>query len=61
MGSTLKRITEGLWFAMGYALWMVIVLFAFFVGVGVGIISQLPVFHPGERRWREIKRDGYGV
>ena len=29
--------------------WMILILVAFLVGIGVGMIAQLPVFHPGER------------
>lgn len=36
---------------------MILVFVAFLVGVGFGIISQLPVFHPGERIDNGARRD----
>lgn len=39
--------SEGV-FVMAWMAWMILVFVAFLVGIGVGVISQLPVFHPGE-------------
>lgn len=36
-------------FVMAWMAWMILILVAFLVGIGVGMIAQLPVFHPGER------------